>query len=931
MRRLLSLLILASLLASCAGGGPAPAPSAVVPVPGATTSPDGAEGATISFAVWDYERPAYEPLIERFMDENPGITVVLVPMDDIASTPNNQGPESSTSMLRRIVSAADTAPAIGIPPEAFGSPLLLDLAPLMDADPNFKRDDFYPGALERWTLKGGTWALPRYFYLQVLSYNRGLFELANVPEPQPGWTWEQMLAAAEQVSAANGGVGASYGYMDNSGGFQPLMAILKSQGIDLTTLSATELRLDDPKIVESIERVRQLSRDGILFQPYQSGESAEPVDPAALVTEGRVAIWSDIYLPGPDGSPQPPAGIDIGRVPFPADTPEPWGGPGGEGYIISGGTAYPNESWKWIEFLSRQQIQMPGEGQPSFQIGRVPARTALAEESGFWEALDEQAAAAYRWALANPAPLIERTPDYLTLGAVSQAVSQAVGDPKIDTDKALADAQKWLDEQIAQTAGMTPTPAPVLDPVLVATPEPQTAPEGATTITFSVPGYSPAEIRRIARAFREERPDIFVQIKSTDTYTGPLQLADVARSADCFTWGQPPQSEADLKALLDLAPLMDADASFARDDYPPAVLGAYERDGAVYGLPLAFSMRTLNYNRTLFDAAGIETPNGGWSTTDFLAAAQALSSGEGESRQWGYVPLSGVQPDLLFFIGQFGGRLTSGSGQDLRPTYTDPKTVEAIRWYIDLSKTHNVMPPLRLYYKRDDPGFEDRSYQYVQEGRAGLWFDSGYGAFSKGGGAVVEPAIGGGPRPIEGPIDQQLSFEVGVAPLPVGTAGLRTGDIFARGMHISAGTQNAQACWEWLKYMSTDISTVYADYPARISVAQGEAFSSQAGPDRMEVYQIYSEVLKRPSAPGDDPYVLYGGQLDVYWLFKAIMDTVEKDADLAQGLDEAQRFTTAFAECVAAGETAPVCAAKVDPEYQGFNYEDPNVGPAPQG
>jgi multiple sugar transport system substrate-binding protein len=700
------------------------------------------------------------------------------------------------------------------------------------------------------------------------------------------------------------------------------MAILKEAGLDLLGAPAGEVRLDDQRIADSIDRVRQLYQDGVLYQPYQQGPNVQSQDPGELVSQGRVAIWSDVYIAGPDGQPAQPQGIDVGRVPFPADMMDPWSGPGsgGEGFMVSGGTSYPAESWKWIEWLSRQQIGQPGgEPGPIDMPGRIPARQALAEQTGFWEALDEQTAAAYRWALANPAPYSDRQPDYMTLGAISQAVSQVVSDPKVETSKALEDAQKWLDESLAQQS-TTPTPEPDTSPVLVATPEPQTAPEGATTITFAVPNYSPSEIRRVVRMFREERPDIFVQIQATQVYTGPLLLQDVARTADCFTWGQVP-TDAEMKALLDLQPLIDADAAFPKDDYPPAVLSVYQRGGATYGLPSAFNLRSLSYNRTAFDAAGIETPNVSWTPQDFLAAAQALTTGEGDQKQYGYVALSGVQTDLLFFIGQFGGRLTSGSGQDLRPTLTDPKTVEAIKWYLDLSKTHGVQPPVQIYYKRDDPGFEDKSFEYVRMGRAGMWFDTGYGMFSQEGG-IADTRMGG---PGIDPSQPAPSFEVGVSPLPVGSGGLRSGDFYARGMHISAGTENAQACWEWLKFLSSDVSTIYGDYPARISVAQGEAFTSQASPERLEIYEANAELLKRPGQPGDDPYVLYGGQLDSYWFFKAIMEHVKDDADLDAGLAEAQRLTTAFTECVAEGERPAVCAPKVDPDYQGFNFEDPSI------
>lgn len=926
MRRLLSLLVLAGLLASCSGPA-APQPSPGAPQPGSTPGASG-DTATISFAVWDYERPAYEPLAERFMSEHPGINVVLVSLDDIMSDPRAQGPESSTALLRRVVSAADTAPAIGMTTEAFGSPLLLDLRPLMEADPNFRREEFYPGALERWSAQGGTWALPRYFYLQILNYNRDLFTLANLPEPEAGWTWEDLLAAAEQIRAS-AGLGQTYGYLDQSGGFQPLASLLKAEGLDLATTSAGELRLDDPRISATMERLRELFKKGVLYQPY-TADRPNPEDPGQTVAEGRIAIWGDVYIPGPNGEPTQPEGIDIGRVPYPADNVDPWGGLNGEAFIISGGTSYPNESWKWIEWLSRQEIQQPGAqgmSMPANPPGRIPARESVAELSGFWQSIDEETAAAYRWALANPAPYPEKTPDYLTIGAISQAINAVVTNPDTTVQQALADAQRWLDETYAQQ-NLTPTPEPDLSPVLVATPEPQVAPEGATTITFAVPGFSPSEIRRIARRFREEHPDIFVQVKTVDFIEGPPQIADVAGSADCFTWTQSSLGADEIAHLLDLQPLLDSDTSGdgstpLRDDFPPAVLEAFRRDGKTYGLPYAFNLRTLTYNRTAFDAAGIETPDGSWSVQDFLAAAQALTHGEGDSKQYGYVALNGAPTDLLFFIGQFGGRLTTGSGQDLRPNFTDPKTVEAIQWYIDLSKTHGVMPPLRLYYKRNDPGFEDKSFEIVQSGRAGMWLDTGYGIFSREGprpiSALSEPAFPG----------QERTFEVGVAPLPVGNNGLRSGDFYARGVHIAAGTEHPEACWEWLKFLTTDTSIVYGDYPARISVAKGEAYRAQSTPERLEVYDAYEEVLARPGAPGDDPYVLYGGQMDPYWFFKALDETVEKDADLAIGLEEAQRLTAAYLECVAGGEKPATCATQVDPTYQGFNVEE--TSPFPRG
>jgi ABC-type glycerol-3-phosphate transport system substrate-binding protein len=255
MRRIFAFLALAVLLASCNGAvvpGATPTLPVGAPSPGPEPTPGG-DQATISFAAWDYERSVYEPLAEKFNQENPGITVVIISLDDFMNVdPAAAGgtPDSQMAMLRRIVSGADTSYAFAITPEALGTPLLLDLAPQMDADATFNREDFYPGALERWSKGGGIYALPRSFYVQTLTYNKDLFQVAGLSDPEPGWSWSDLLAAAEQVQQTIGSSG--YGYLDTSGGMLPALAMLKQRGIDLLTLSPSEVQLTDPAYNETL-------------------------------------------------------------------------------------------------------------------------------------------------------------------------------------------------------------------------------------------------------------------------------------------------------------------------------------------------------------------------------------------------------------------------------------------------------------------------------------------------------------------------------------------------------------------------------------------------------------------------------------------------------------------------------------------------------
>ena len=81
MQRIWFLVLAAVLLASC--GAPQPSGVATPASPRGTPSAGQNEKVTISFAVWEYERSIYQPLVERFMSEHPDINVVLVSLDDV--------------------------------------------------------------------------------------------------------------------------------------------------------------------------------------------------------------------------------------------------------------------------------------------------------------------------------------------------------------------------------------------------------------------------------------------------------------------------------------------------------------------------------------------------------------------------------------------------------------------------------------------------------------------------------------------------------------------------------------------------------------------------------------------------------------------------------------------------------------------------------
>lgn len=129
------------------------------------------------------------------------------------------------------------------------------------------------------------------------------------------------------------------------------------------------------------------------------------------------------------------------------------------------------------------------------------------------------------------------------------------------------------------------------------------------------------------------------------------------------------------------------------NDYYPGILAVNEYDGNIYGLPWIAQPVVLYYNRALFDAAGLEYPQEGWTWNDFTELAMALTrdtDGDGVTDQWGFT--NNGWPPPFIFIWQAGGELIS---PDFSSAPIDsPEFVEGFEFY--LSTAYNpAMSPSR--------------------------------------------------------------------------------------------------------------------------------------------------------------------------------------------------------------------------------------------
>jgi ABC-type glycerol-3-phosphate transport system substrate-binding protein len=899
-RSLALLCLLALTFSACSfDAAPIPAGETLTPITQATAT----GGITITFGAIGFMRHVYEPLIAAFNAQHPGIVVQFVALDQIF-----QRGADNNEIIRQIVSRADTAEAPASA-EQFERGLLRDLTPLIDADANFNRDDFYPGALSSATAPGGAiYKLPQSLEVPLLFYNKDIWDARGVAEPKPDWSWQDLMATASQLAHKRGDTIEIYGLADNDAYLAVLLAELRSAGVDLLTANPNQVHVDRPEVVAALSHMADLFTSGAFFYSPPGQDLGDQID--QLIAGQKLAIWGARDSRGgyaPNG--QPPS-FRLGVVPYPAF-------PGGNqnfanGWVMSSGAQHPNEAWIWLSWLSEQPIaeqnggnvrmsqtrssvrsseqpipeQNGGKGAIE-QLNVLPARKSLAEQSDYWARLDEETRAAVQATLNRPTPAAAAGSDpLLAYQPLIEALQEIIGGASATA--AASEAQAAIAEQAA-LAQQTPAVTPSIEPVVVATPAPSVAAPDATTITFGMPLAKGSDrATEFVQQFNQANPEVFVQIKDTFTGSGIMTIPETAAQTDCFA--SPLPATAELTATLDLQPLIDADASFLRDDYPASLLTPYRRSGQLYGLPWGITLRVVVYNKNLFDAAGLATPAPSWTIDEFINTAQRLTSGSGDTMQYGFVIPRSTSEGVKFLVHLFGASLVQGSGETLRPSYTDPKVLKAARKVVDLLKHNSPHARLNDY---SQSGQQIDYGELTGQGRAGMWFAWGLYAY--------------------GP--EQPQFAMAIAPPPLAQSLLDADDLSTTSLYISASTDKQQACWTWLRALSATTLDGIAGFPARRSVAQSDT-TNQAMPGAAATYQAYMQALDRVGQ------VQLGGEtfgpppIDYYWFYRAI-DRALQGHDLERELAEAQALTDQYVACVRGGSQreAEACDRQVDPNY----------------
>ncbi|GAB4203804.1 MAG: hypothetical protein OHK0022_28390 [Roseiflexaceae bacterium] len=462
-------------------------------------------------------------------------------------------------------------------------------------------------------------------------------------------------------------------------------------------------------------------------------------------------------------------------------------------------------------------------------------------------------------------------------------------DQRVPAAQALAQAQQAL-----ATARSAPVPTGAA-PLVAAPPEPNQT-DGVTQITFAVPFTNdPTLFPEAIRRFNQANPQIQVMLRSIGDPAVNGTFQELTSRVDCFASFGPTQLDR-LDSLQDLQPLIDADASFARDDYLPQVLEAFQRDGVQLGLPLAANFPVLGYNKALFDAQNLAYPSPDWTLDNLLDAAVRLTDKREDRRTYGFVYADGESLVVPYLVSLAGGSLVSGQDATLQPNLRDQPVQQGLRGYLELMRAAAPIPRISYIWTVDQWNEQRR---LIGNGRAGMWMAAGEWGMR---GIQFDNGV--------------LDTTVVTAP-PLGRYAPEVASSQLFGLYVSGQSQQPQACWTLMRALSADLPLIERlGMPVQRSLGDSPAYAQAARPYAPEVYRAYRDALDQPRAPQAERVALSDLPYP-YWLHRAL-DQALQGRDLAQGLDQAQVYSASYLDCTRAGSDGPACARQVAPDDPGW-------------
>ena len=227
--------------------------------------------------------------------------------------------------------------------------ILMDLTDRIVASSVTDMSNFPRPLVELYSYNNRNYGIPKDFGLIALWYNKKLFDEAGLAYPDGIWNWDDLRNAAQKLTS-NG----VYGYASVPDGQNGYWQFVFQNNGWIISKDWTTSGYDDPRTIEALQFAVDMVSDG--YSPSAADFAENPVE--ALFSSGVVAMaqigsWMvpemnrHDYVVANAGVAVLPSGRDGTRA----------SNMNGLGWVANAKTKYPDETWKLLEFLSREDIQ----------------------------------------------------------------------------------------------------------------------------------------------------------------------------------------------------------------------------------------------------------------------------------------------------------------------------------------------------------------------------------------------------------------------------------------------------------------------------------------------------------------------------------------------------------------------------------------------
>lgn len=346
---------------------------------------------------------------------------------------------------------------------------------------------------------------------------------------------------------------------------------------------------------------------------------------------------------------------------------------------------------------------------------------------------------------------------------------------------------------------------------------------------------SPEEINIITSSihdWQQEHPEIKVVFEHTP-YTGYdskvlTRIAGgaapdiIATEVDYFV------TFATKNVLENLTPYAERDsAEFSKEVFFKTILDRFSYDGKLLAIPRDVApFACVFYNKDLFDQMNIPYPTDDWTWDDMLQKARALTKKDANGRvtQYGFYGWAWQN-----FIYGNGGALVDDVKKPTKTLIDDPKSIEGLQFYADLTNLYGVMPSSTAL------------------NNLGMGIDL---MFSSGRLAMFLSGIW------ETPGLRRYKFNWDVAMFPKNSKGVRAFGSGGSAYAILKSSKNKEEAWEVIKALTsaksqTELAKQGLAQPSRTDVASGPmwALSSDPPANKKMLNQAVDMIVFSPFHP----------------------------------------------------------------------------------